>query len=763
LSTAWAEIPRLLGAIDRNPFRSTYGCLDRQYWHYRTSSFASEMYQEGVLALAMVARLPLPGNPWQADPRVRQLAVAALRFSARWSRADGSCDDYYPFEQAMGAAVFSLQASARAAELLELDDPEILAWLRRRADWVAGHQESGRLTNHHALAALGLLRVAQLTGQSQYREAAQEAIGRVLRWQSSEGWFDEYGGADPGYQTVTIDCLAKIRLATGDARLDEPLRRAVDFARHFLHPDQSYGGEYGSRGTYHFYPHGMELLAAESPAAADLADGFLISLRNGVCAHFADDRLFAHRLANLMEAYLDWASQRAVASPGEGGRRPGDGGRGPGDGGRGPGDGGRGPGDGGRGLSQFLWQDATKMGLSPSAGPPTQNLGQPRLGTVPIFVAGRHKNGTVPFGRPDTESGTGPIGDCPLRPAPEFGTGPGSRYFPQAQILVVRDAGLQTVVSAARGGVFKHFGDGPVVTDAGLILETNTGRLAASQWHDLGRQVTLTGQYPGPAIPPLPPGEGRGEGNPPIARPPLALPRRERDSWDGSIVGDSPSPYPLPEGEGKYEPLSFSITGPLYWCRTDLATPLTQSLLHLGMWLAGRWCRTLVRRLLQRRLITGRRPAPIRLTRTFTWLPLSHRERDGVRGPTKDEPFSADGVTEPPNDPRSCATGSASACVGSSCPGIEAGTGKASGTLRIEAGTGKASGALGWVLRVTDLIELCDPRLRVRRMAFGTDHQMAYVAASGVYQDSVLRPWTDLSEKVEELNAERRIVVERRF
>ena len=48
-------------------------------------------------------------------------------------------------------------------------------------------------------------------------------------------------------------------------------------------------------------------------------------------------------------------------------------------------------------------------------------------------------------------------------------------------------------------------------------------------------------------------------------------------------------------------------------------------------------------------------------------------------------------------------------------------------------------------------------------MAFGTDHQMAYVAVSGVYQDSVLRPWTDLSEKVAELNAHRRVVVERQF
>jgi hypothetical protein len=81
----------------------------------------------------------------------------------------------------------------------------------------------------------------------------------------------------------------------------------------------------------------------------------------------------------------------------------------------------------------------------------------------------------------------------------------------------------------------------------------------------------------------------------------------------------------------------------------------------------------------------------------------------------------------------------------------------------INEGTGKASGTPRWVLRVTDVIELCDPRLVVRRMAFGTDHQMAYVAASGVYQDSVLCPWTDLSGEVAELNARRRLVVQREF
>lgn len=312
LRLALAQIPRLLGAVDRNPYHATYGCFDRQYWHYRTAPFASEMYQEAVLPLALVYATPLPGNRWHGEPRLRELAIAAQRFAVRTSHRDGSCDDYYPYERALGAAVFSLQAATRAYQLLDLNDDELLGWLARRAHWIINHDESGRLANHHALAALGLFRVAQITGHEHFQQASDERVRKVLAWQSPEGWFEEYGGADPGYQTITIDALAKLRQLSGDARLDEPLRRAVAFARLFLHTDGSYAGEYGSRGTYHFYPHGFELLAAENCQAAELADAFLHGIDEGKLAAFDDDRMYAHRLGNLIEAYLDW-SPTAVA------------------------------------------------------------------------------------------------------------------------------------------------------------------------------------------------------------------------------------------------------------------------------------------------------------------------------------------------------------------------------------------------------------------------------------------------------------------
>jgi hypothetical protein len=542
LDAALADVPRLLGAMDRNPYHATYGCLDRSFWHYRTAGFPSEMFQEGVLPLALVYRHELPGNRWQGQPRVRELAIAGLRFSAASAHGDGSCDDYYPFERALGAAAFSLLAAARAYQLLDLDDPPLRTWLELRGRWLIDHDESGSLANHQALASLGLWEVGQITGKREYREASRARIARLLAWQSDEGWFEEYGGADPGYLTVTIDCLARHFQQTGDPWLVAPARRAVAFARNFLHPDGSYGGPYGSRGTRHFYPHGMELLAAGNADAADLADGYLRSLRSGKQAYFSDDRMFAHRTANLLEAYLDWS---------------------------------------------------------------------------------------------------------PLRPPPGPAPREPFRYFPQAGLLVHRAALAHSVASAARGGVFQHFtGPGDCVGDAGLVLATSDGRIAVSQCHDRRREVHVAS----------------------IAQPEPA---------DGCLF-------------------AMRVRAVLDWVGHETATPVKQAVFHTGMWCVGRWCRTLVRKLLQRRLVTGRRKCPIRLTRQLEFFAV----RRGCDAPR---------------------------------------------------------------LRVTDTIELLHPALRVRRMHFGTDHEAAYVAASGVYQDSVLAPWTDLSGYVEELNARRAVTIVREF
>src|SRR5690606_38816730 len=136
----------------------------------------------------------------------------------------------------------------------------------RRGDHLGAKNETGQLTNHQAFAALALENVHILTGEERFRRYANDRTALTLSWQHEEGWFQEYEGADPGYHTCTIDFLGKLWQKNGKDELLAPLMKAAKFAEHFLHPDGSYAGEYGSRNTYHFYPHGFELLAGRGHA-----------------------------------------------------------------------------------------------------------------------------------------------------------------------------------------------------------------------------------------------------------------------------------------------------------------------------------------------------------------------------------------------------------------------------------------------------------------------------------------------------------------
>ena len=75
---ALRALPRTLLLVDRNPFSSTYGCCDREYWHFRTADFPCGMFQVYCLPLALAYALPLPGSPYHRVPRMRELAVAAI-------------------------------------------------------------------------------------------------------------------------------------------------------------------------------------------------------------------------------------------------------------------------------------------------------------------------------------------------------------------------------------------------------------------------------------------------------------------------------------------------------------------------------------------------------------------------------------------------------------------------------------------------------------------------------------------------------------
>lgn len=312
---ALAEIPKILTLMDRNPHSPTYGCCDRNFWQYKIIDFPSGMSQEFALPLALAYHLDLPHNPFYQQPTMRAWAIAAMHYAAKSAHPDGACDDYFPFERASGAAAFSLYAFLESYRILDLNDPVLLSFFETRAHWLAHHKETGQLANHEALIVLCLHLLGDLLKTSQWTAQKTERLARLLSWQSAEGWFQEYGGFDPGYHTLTISCLARLQQLEPREDIQKILMQAVDLAAQLIHPDGSYGGEYGSRNTYNFFPHGFELVGQWYPVALSINDAFLAGMANGKQPCYADDHIVGHHVWNYLLAWQDFVSDRPTPQP----------------------------------------------------------------------------------------------------------------------------------------------------------------------------------------------------------------------------------------------------------------------------------------------------------------------------------------------------------------------------------------------------------------------------------------------------------------
>lgn len=318
----FAHAPRLLGQLDREPHSASYGSFDREHWGWKFADFPIGMLQTGLLPLAILWRAALPGNPHHNRARIHCWIEGALRATMARQLPNGAFDSVGPNTQDHGTTLATAYALTETGRLLGTalapDLRECLPQVTRRACDFAGrsHENYAFISNHHALFALAWWNASELLGESQFRQSAGDVLKGILRHQSVEGWYEEYGGCDPGYESLGIHYLALYWQRTGDRELLESLRRSVRFFWHFVHPDGSIGGVYGSRHTSLYFPGGFEILAGEIPEAAAVAEFMRgrLHLGNVVTPATTD----AHNLAPLMSSYLTAAmayAPRATAPP----------------------------------------------------------------------------------------------------------------------------------------------------------------------------------------------------------------------------------------------------------------------------------------------------------------------------------------------------------------------------------------------------------------------------------------------------------------
>jgi len=282
----------LLSEINRDPATPTYGCFDRRYWAWKTIDFPEATFQRNLASLAWL--LVQPESSTQ-HAFLSQTIKAGLIYACQIQHKNGSFDQAYPYEASYGATAFLVPDLLDAylavkSQCSQQEQVQIEAMLSRAASFLNKHAElHGTISNHLAGAALALQRTAIFFENKADAEKAEKIVQFILDHQSTEGWYVEYGGADPGYQTLCMYYLAQFyQLTPENTELRDSLAASLDFLQYFIHPDGTFGGEYGSRRTEIYYPGGIALLSVEFPIAAAMNKRMLDAIQNSQTTNLTD-------------------------------------------------------------------------------------------------------------------------------------------------------------------------------------------------------------------------------------------------------------------------------------------------------------------------------------------------------------------------------------------------------------------------------------------------------------------------------------------
>ena len=315
LAQVHRNLPRLLALFDRDPLGPTYGLGDRTYWAWKLIDFPNATQQGAASGLARLVAsnlLPEGMNERSIIARIHAIILGSKQATAR----NGSLAEALPNEGSFCVTALVAADILTALEVLgdRLTTDERQDALDVVAPWIAflHRQDEGHgiISNHLAVGVLALVLWKAQTGVD-CDPRARFFLDRILEHQSSEGWFREYDGADPGYQSWLTSSLVAVHRLRPDWELGAVLNKGTKFLTHFVHPDGSYGGIYGSRMTRFCFPAGFEALASEDSSARAIA----LALRKGIEANrlVTLDAIDSHNLVPLFNDYV-WAAVENATS-----------------------------------------------------------------------------------------------------------------------------------------------------------------------------------------------------------------------------------------------------------------------------------------------------------------------------------------------------------------------------------------------------------------------------------------------------------------
>lgn len=238
---------------------------DRDYWAWRTKDFNNGGFQ---CLIYTVACIKYKKNFSEIYTKYNQEGLldnvfAAVKYgSFKELEKSGGSQESFPNENSFcvtATLLFDLISAIEISnEIKDLSDDEFFI-LKKSAEFVSNNIEKHAKISNHLLTGLAcLIKYSNLIdSKNSIVEKGIFKISSSLKelW-NNEGWLEEYGGADIGYLTLSLQYLLEIDTKYFPEK-EQWIGSIYSFLIYFFHLDGSIGNIYGSRGSSIIYPAGF--------------------------------------------------------------------------------------------------------------------------------------------------------------------------------------------------------------------------------------------------------------------------------------------------------------------------------------------------------------------------------------------------------------------------------------------------------------------------------------------------------------------------
>jgi hypothetical protein len=295
------NLPKVVNLFNLDRFSRTYGYADREYWGWKIKDFSNGTMQGAIHALTIAYKL----NVFTDKDLFFEILDASFSAVEKIKSSKGSLSEAFPVENSFCVTAIAAFDMLSALDLIqdELTGEKKNGYLAILEDlilFITRYDEvHAIISNHLATGVAAVVFWNKLTGDTNARY--KELLDIIYSNQSKEGWYKEYDGADPGYQTLCTYYLAETYLVLKDEKLLQSLKSSIDYLSYFVQSNGSIGGLYGSRNTEVFYPGGFLALKDDIPACNAIISRFLKGLESGV--HIKPQHIDIGNYVPLLNSY----------------------------------------------------------------------------------------------------------------------------------------------------------------------------------------------------------------------------------------------------------------------------------------------------------------------------------------------------------------------------------------------------------------------------------------------------------------------------